>query len=157
MLDKIHSWAYIKSIGTEHNKICCSRLSPILCTMLNPRAGLIVCWRQRHQQSEILVLTSTLSRKTDDFNHKWLLIKYHSKIIDQYKLTFASQDLGSITLSTTGVRHRVDAYVTEMTRLSKPRWRNDAAMYDKINWWHCKVTSSIRILVMQLYHYIPPK
>ena len=31
--------------------------------MLNPRAGCMVCWRQRHQQPKVFILTFTSAAK----------------------------------------------------------------------------------------------
>ena len=51
--------------------------------MLNPRAGLIVCWRQPHQQSEVLILTSNSVQK-DREHQSNMIADYLLNIIRRY-------------------------------------------------------------------------
>ena len=86
--------------------------------MLKPRAGLIVGWRQRHQQSEVSILTSTLSKK-DREHQSNMIADYLQNIIRRYlrdaNLHLYLETLCSLPLSTTKVRHRIDVNVNVMT------------------------------------------
>ena len=86
--------------------------------MLNPRAGLIVCWRQRHQQSEISILISNSAQK-DREHQSNMIVDYLQNIFGRYlsdaNLRLYLETLCSLPLSTTKVRHRIDVNVDAVT------------------------------------------